>query len=160
MNPQRALFLSAIVSVVLCGHALAGYVEFDAPDGTRYRFYDAAPTIIVHQGTKPTPIAAGQTHLDPPRTIKCNSKRGCLITAKVWVSFDTHQGIASVSAYIDNVAMEPNVVYYQGQAILTAQQSTFVPTGIHTVATIVQQVDAGGEIVGWNAEYALYETPD
>lgn len=150
------LLWASTVGLLAGGSALAADVEYDLGN-THIKLHDTHPLIVINQGVGPIGIAAGKTDLGKARTIKCVSAAGCLITAKIWVSF-MNMEFPTVSAYVDGVAMEPaNII--TGSTVLTAQQSTLVPVGVHTVQAQVTQQTAQGDVTGWNAEFAKYERP-
>lgn len=157
MNPYRIAALSSAMAILLGTSAVADDIEFQLDDGAPAHFHHASPSLIVRQGNKAIPIQDGLTPLDKGlKPINCLSAAGCLVTAKVWFSVSEFRESHTVSAYVDGVAMNPAPLP-PSWIVHSAQQSAVVAQGMHTLQSQVIQQGAGGTIVGWNVEYAVYE---
>ena len=157
MKYRNIIASAAMAALATAVPAFAVDLEYDSADGTHIRLEHVQPTLIVAQGVTPRDLPAGETHVDTLKRLICHSSAGCLVTAKIWISF-LGAYAPKVSAYVDNVAMEPANVITDSE-VLTAQQSVLVSTGIHTAQTKVTKGKKQGQMTGWNIEYAKYELP-
>jgi hypothetical protein len=158
MNSYKTAAISALMVVGLGTQAIAADIEFQFGNDPPIRFHHVRPTIVVRQGTKEIQIQDGLTPLDNvSRKINCRSATGCLVTAKVWVSFDGNDNGPTVSAYVDGVAMEPIPTPNYSNP-LAAQQSAHVHQGMHIFQSQVSQGSQYGNITGWSVEYAVYDS--
>ena len=157
MKSRNTIF-SAAVAVLTIAPAFGTDFEYNAA-GSHIRIQHAEPTLIVNQGVTPHNVLAGETDVDALTRLTCSSPAGCLVTAKLWVYYTGLFG-GSISAYIDNVAMQPtsddNVAF---SGIYAVPKSAIISKGTHYIQTKVTQPIKQGQIVSWNLEYAKYEIP-
>jgi hypothetical protein len=154
MKCRNITLSAATAALTMAIQAFAMEPEYRAANESHIRLQHVTPTVIVSQDAIPRDLPGGVTNIDIPKRLTCHSPAGCLITAKVWIALVEPQS-PKVSAYLDNVAMEPTV---PGDISIT-QQSALVSAGTHIVQTKVTQTYKQGTIAGWNIEYAKYEVP-
>lgn len=152
---MRNVLLLSVLAFGIGTQSFADQVEIESGDNQPVWFHHASPTVIIHRGVGPINIQTGNTPVDKPRIIVCASLNGCIITARAFVTF-TEQVSASLSVYVDNVAIEPQGPP-NGEADISDQASTIVSTGTHTIQSMIYQQNSLGKINGWEIEYTQYE---
>jgi hypothetical protein len=155
MKMRKMTVVSAVMFIGLGAQAVAADIEFQSDNGPPIRFHNSTPLVVIHQGTNPIPLKDGKTTLDVLRKVFCKSVTGCVITARVWVTFDSAY-CSTLSAYVDNVRINPPDECRLGSNGYV-QQSTIVSMGRHTIQSAMGS-PGDGEVHGWEAEYTVYES--
>jgi len=144
---------------ILLATAVTGVALHSAAKGTEdpSRLHHRGMSVILHNGHKQFDTVAGDTPLDPPKTFVCESAGGCLISFNSRASANNNAVTAlAICSQVDGHDAQPGCAP-TWDAPWDNLQSVKVGQGSHTVQTVIRDVNGGGTVYSWEADYTIYE---
>lgn len=154
---MKIIALTLLVGTVAVAAPAFGAADVDGP----IRWHGNGQTVILHSSMSPTNLVQGDNPIGKPRTFVCRSAAGCVVTMSVSVRETNDPGFTTVCSYVDGTPGAPGCGldpdYYTDETMSNANQQLKVGQGSHTITTVLNCIQAGVQMTGWQTQYTIYE---
>jgi hypothetical protein len=113
--------------------------------------------VVLRHGERTLDLGVGDNKLDEPKTIRCRSSAGCLISFAANVLVESDSPVYVCSFVDDHQASPACGVGVAIIGFLPSRQSALVPQGDHVIRTTINSCCGGGFVVNWEVDYMIFQ---